>query len=238
VTNLGHAVARAGRKLRRDGVSGLFGKLADWRRYRVLQRELDHQYGTDTLAMVGKDDVSASGPNVAYSYDYLPTPALWFDRIIGKLPIKLPDYIFIDLGSGKGMAVIRAARFGFRRVIGVEFGEYLYQVARSNITKLQQHDKAIGSIEMILGDAAEFQFPADSLVLYLYNPFGPEVVRKVLSNLETSLSEHPRSCWIVYVNPLHHEIFEDCGFLRTHTANSGRDAGEPFAIYTAVRSHE
>ncbi len=204
----------------------------------MLQREIDYQYGIDTLAKVGIGDLSASGPNVAYAYDYLPSPALWFDRIIGQLPIKLSDYVFIDLGSGKGLVLIRAARFGFKRVIGVEFGENLYQVARSNITKLQQREKAMDSIEMILGDAAEFQFPADSLVLYLYNPFGPEVVRKVLSNLESSLSEHPRSCWIVYVNPLHHEIFADSGFLRTHTANIGRDSGEPFAIYTAVQSHE
>lgn len=102
----------------------------------------------------------------------------------------------------------------------------------SNIAKFQQRQKTAQSIEIILGDAAEFQFPADSPVLYLYNPFGPEVIRKVLSNLEKSLSEHPRSCWVVYVNPLHHEIFANCGFLHTHTAMLGKDSGEPFALYT------
>ena len=212
----------------------MFGKFADWRRYRILQREIDQQYGIDTQARVGIEQLSASGPNVGYAYDYLPSPALWFDRIVGQLPIKMSDYVFVDLGSGKGLALIRAARFGFKRVIGVELGENLYQIALSNMAKLQQREETARSIEIILGDAAEFQFPSDSLVLYLYNPFGPEVVRKVLSNLETSLSAHPRSCWIVYVNPLHHEIFEDCGFLRTHTAKLRTDTGEPFALYTLI----
>jgi 16S rRNA G966 N2-methylase RsmD len=238
ITNLGHAAARAGRRLRRDGVSGLFRKLADWRRYRTMQGEIDQRYGIDTQAKVGIEELSASGPNVGYAYDYLPSPALWFDRIVGQLPIEFRDYVFVDLGSGKGLAVMRAARFGFRRVIGVEFGENLYQVARSNVAKLQEQEKATGVIELVLGDAAEFQFPNDALVLYLYNPFGPEVVRKVVANLEVSLSERPRNCWLVYVNPLHHEIFAKCGFLQIHTENLGRDSGEPFVIYTAVRSGE
>ena len=94
-----------------------------------MQSELDYEYGTDTLGKVGVADLSASGPNAGYAYDYLPSPALWFDRIIGQLPIEFSDYIFRDLGAGKGLALIRAARFRFKRMIGVEFGENLYQVA-------------------------------------------------------------------------------------------------------------
>ena len=53
-------------------------------------------------------------------------------------------------------------------------------------------------MKVIHADAAEFKFPQEPLVLYFYNPFGPEVLRQVLDNLANSLKTHPRDCFIVY----------------------------------------
>jgi hypothetical protein len=86
-------------------------------------------------------------------------------------------------------------------------------------------------IQVILGDAADFDPPREPLVIYLYNPFGREVITKVLENLRASLSEYPRSCWIVYVNPVHHELFDESEFLVTHAACMRGESRVPYALY-------
>lgn len=41
--------------------------------------------------------------------------------------------MFLDLGSGKGRMVLSAARFPFRRIIGVELSNDLTAIARRNV---------------------------------------------------------------------------------------------------------
>ncbi len=43
---------------------------------------------------------------------------------------------------------------------------------------------------MVCLDACDFQFPADPLVVYLFNPFSEPVFVKVLENLRSQWSKH------------------------------------------------
>jgi hypothetical protein len=56
-------------------------------------------------------------------------------------------------------------------------------------------------VELAVGDAEDFAFPREPLVVYLYNPFPGAVLERVVANLEASLREQPREAVIVYVNP-------------------------------------
>ena len=47
----------------------------------------------------------------------------------------------------------------------------------------------------------EYHFPNDNLVIYLFNPFGPDVFRRVLGNLKVSLEAHPRNVIILLIYP-------------------------------------
>jgi len=219
------------RLLYRNGPSGVFGKIAHWRGHRAAQPRIDAEYGTDTLSWVQVKDMSASGPNIAYATEYGPSPVFDSERILRQLPLDFSEHVFVDLGCGKGLMLILAARLGFNRIIGVEFGKVLHEIALVNLDKFRRGDRNTPAIEVVLGDAAEFELPAAPLVIYLYHPFGPEVICKVLANLRASLIAAPRSCWIVYVNPVHHHVFEECDFLRTHKAELDRDLGEPYALY-------
>ena len=49
-----------------------------------------------------------------------------------------PDDVFIDLGSGMGRMVLEAARYPFKRVIGVELVEQLHDLARANLASTRQ----------------------------------------------------------------------------------------------------
>jgi SAM-dependent methyltransferase len=224
-------VAGLGRLLYRDGPAGVINKIAHWRAHRTTQPRIDAEYGTDTLAWVQVADMSASGPNVAYATEYGPSPVFDSERVLSQLPIDFSEHVFIDLGCGKGLMLMVAARFGFDRVIGVEFGRNLYEIALANVDKFRRSNPNLPTIEVVLGDAAEFELPAGPLVIYLYHPFGPEVISKVLTNLRESLFASPRGCWIVYVNPVHHHVFEECYFLETYKAVLDRESGEPYALY-------
>lgn len=223
------------RLLYRDGVAGLVDKIAHLRQHRAAQPKIDSEYGTDTLSWVAVKDFSASGPNIPYASEYGPSPAYDFELILKQLPVDCRKYTFVDLGCGKGLVLMLASQLGFSRIIGVEFARNLYEIALANLDKFRRSADA-QPIEVILGDAVEFAFPTEPLVVYLYHPFGPEVILPVLTNLRASLSEHPRDCWVVYVNPVHHQVLAGCDFLITHRAVLGKESGEPYAMYKMRRA--
>ena len=222
--------AELARLLQRDGLSGLMGKIAHWRRHRAAQPKIDAEYGTDTLAWVTVRDLAADGPNIPFASGYGPSPAYDSELILKQLPVHREGYAFVDLGCGKGLVLMLASQLGFRRIIGVEFARNVYEIAVANLDKFRRKAD-VQPIEVILGDAAEFAFPPEPLVVYLYHPFGPEVMLPVLENLRASVSEDPRDCWVVYVNPVHHQVVAGCDFLITHKAVLGRESGEPYALY-------
>ena len=105
--------------------------------------------------------------------------------LVSKAKLSDPDTLngsFVDLGCGKGRALFGASEAGFRRVFGVEFVPEFCVVARSNMRKLNATN-----IEILNGDATLFEFPSDLKFLYLFNPFGKEVMRKVCYNLKNKV---------------------------------------------------
>jgi predicted RNA methylase len=120
-------------------------------------------------------------------------PAL-FRQALRSIPENFADFTFIDLGCGKGRALLLANEFNFAQIIGIEFAPQLAAVARNNCNRIGVK-AAIHS-----RDAIDFAFPPGNLLVYLYNPFGPAVLNPVLNHLLQSQRE---KCYIVYINPLH-----------------------------------
>lgn len=137
---------------------------------------------------------------------YQPTESALFHEMIGDLSerakLDLGEFIFIDLGSGKGRTLLMASDYPFRRIIGVELLPVLHDAARDNIGKYRSEAQKCFAIESICGDATEFVFPAEPMVLFLFNPFPEYGLRRVVANLEQSLREHPRAAYVLYHNPL------------------------------------
>jgi SAM-dependent methyltransferase len=115
-------------------------------------------------------------------------------------------YTFVDVGSGKGRMLFVAAEYPFRRVIGVEFSNVLHEEAVANIRRYKHSKRRCGDIESVHADAAEFEFPDENLVIYMFNPFGPEVMGRMLANLERSIERHPRPVMVVMLWPEHSEL--------------------------------
>jgi SAM-dependent methyltransferase len=112
------------------------------------------------------------------------------------------DFIFIDLGSGKGRTLLMAADYPLRRSLGVELLPALHELAQANIAGYHSESQKCFALESLCADATAFVFPPVPLVLYLFNPFPEAGLRRVIANLERSLKENPRPFYVLYHNPL------------------------------------
>jgi len=142
---------------------------------------------------------------------YQPTePSLFREMIEGLAQaspkIDFREFTFIDIGSGKGRALLMAADYPFRRIVGIELLPELHRVAKGNIDKYKSDSQQCFAIDCILGDAGEFAFPPEPTVLYLFNPLPESGLATMISNLERSLREHPRPMFVLYHNPLLQQV--------------------------------
>jgi cyclopropane fatty-acyl-phospholipid synthase-like methyltransferase len=126
------------------------------------------------------------------------------------------QYTFIDVGSGKGRVLFVAAEYPFRKVMGVEFSNALHDDAVANLKRYKFPRRRCADIEPVHADAREFEFPNDNLVIYLFNPFGDEVMERMLENLERSLKRHPRHVIVVMLWPEHSDVVERMAIMRVY----------------------
>lgn len=134
-------------------------------------------------------------------HDYFPTSFSTFKAVLAEVGVRGREDVFVDYGSGKGRVLLMAATHPFRRVIGVEISPQLCEAARENVRRFRGSTRS--PIEIWTGSAADFPLPSDASIVYLYNPFHGEVLRRVLSNLRVSLDEHPRRLTLIFNNPIH-----------------------------------
>lgn len=178
-------------------------------RYGDVDFDWDHHVDT-TAATVGWRNRLLGLLNSPYQ----PTDPALFQDMLGNLAIDFSEFTFIDIGSGKGRVLLMAADYPFRRMIGVELLPELHRVAQENVAKYQSDSQRCFAVETICGDASEFVFPDEPLVLYLFNPLPESRLAELLVNLERSLREYPRPIFVLYHNPLLEHVLTRCDWLR------------------------
>jgi SAM-dependent methyltransferase len=165
-------------------------------RFFALRDEFDRFHRTNTGGRLQPWEVSNSD-DAKFGVLYMPVSADVFQEAMRQLPIDRSTTTFVDLGSGKGRALILAHEYGFKSIIGVEYSARLIADARKNL-----HITGV-SASLICQSAAEYRFPSCPLLVFLFNPFGPEVLRSVLQHLPES------GVTVVYLTPLHADMFSD-----------------------------
>lgn len=167
----------------------------------------DAQYGTDTAGYLSPDDLRGSTKHDALNNGYSAVAPSVFREVCRRWRDTLPlntraaAYTFVDVGAGKGRAVLLAAGETFRKVIGVELNEHLARIARRNINLWLGASRARGNIRMLRQDALEFRWPRAPLLVYLNNPFECELVGKLAAKLAGVAAKGPSLVDILYVNP-------------------------------------
>jgi predicted RNA methylase len=152
---------------------------------------------------------------------YQPTVEEEFAAIMQHLAaVDFATYTFIDLGSGKGRALLLASMYPFAHIAGVEVQPELDAIAHQNIERFCEPGQQCHSIESLCADAREYDFPLTDIVLYLFNPFPDYVLREVLNNLVASARRHPRAIFVLYNAPFEKQEFERIPELQLDFATS------------------
>jgi SAM-dependent methyltransferase len=141
---------------------------------------------------------------------YTPVDAQRFGDALSSLKVDFAEFVFIDIGCGRGRALVLAGKFDFKRIIGIEISPQLAREAQEVTAKFASHPEII-SIQCT--DARDFVWPeTESLVLFLYNPFSRPVLCEVLARLQQSLRRSPRAVYVLYFSPELGATFESFGY--------------------------
>lgn len=141
--------------------------------------------------------------------------------VFGNLPPDIRHLPFIDYGCGKGRALFVAEQCGFTNLIGIDIALELITLANEN-KEVYQKANPKSEIHFAFCDAVAYEIPPDASVFYFFNPFGAEVLRKVLGNITESVRLYPRSIYCIYLNPIFKEVFEEHGFKPFYTKKNKR----------------
>ncbi|MBO9695037.1 MAG: class I SAM-dependent methyltransferase [Sphingopyxis sp.] len=123
-----------------------------------------------------------------------------------------PDDIVTDLGCGLGRVVFAASYRGAARVEGVDLIPSLVDSAKANLasSRLKHRDirfHARNALDHHLGDTT---------FLYLFHPFGPEILGEVMEKARDDRRSAGirRPLRIAYVNPVGESVLNEAGWLR------------------------
>jgi SAM-dependent methyltransferase len=169
-----------------------------------------------TSGYVPLEGLTLAGPGKS-SFEYFPIHPSVARQVLERLPIQNhSEYTFVDLGSGMGRMLLLAAEYPFRKIQGVELAVELHLQAKQNISRCRHVGRRCTDIESINADVSEYRFPNGKLALYLFNPFGPEVLAKVLANLAASIAEQPRHVIVTILNPKFAFVADAMPYLRLY----------------------
>jgi SAM-dependent methyltransferase len=166
-------------------------------RYGDVEYDWEHRVDTTSATVGWRDRLLGM-----FLSPYQPTEPELFHEMLRSLDIDFRQFIFLDLGSGKGRTLLMAADYPFRRIVGVELLPHLHGIAEQNIRKYRNDSQKCFAIESQCGDARDFVFPPEPLILYLFNPLPESGLIRVVNNLEVSVKENPRPVYVLYHNPL------------------------------------
>ena len=179
-------------------------------RVRRADARFDRRWGTDTGGTINLSALNVARHRAVLANGYQASNGVALAEAIAAAGIDPARFAFVDYGSGKGRVVMIAAATGFRRAIGVEFAPELHAVAAANADRFLAAGGASLRCEMVLGDAGAYDPPAGPLFAYIYNSFGPVILREALARLENRARAR-ETVFATYVNPQHREAFEADG---------------------------
>ena len=177
----------------------------------------DRRHGTDTSGLLpgtsiaegtglkAKDLTAYYGvaPSILHTVvDY------WLRECAPQQPIERT--VFLDVGAGKGRAMLLASQHPFLRVEGMELNPGLAAITRSNLELWQQDPTAdaLAPLNLVEGDATRLPLPPEPTLAYLFHPFEARLLRRFVTHIQRSLARTPRAFDLVYVNAEHDSLLD------------------------------
>jgi SAM-dependent methyltransferase len=163
-----------------------------------LGRRFDRRHGVETTATLARDDLVGMPPDLReHAGEYAPSNIALFRRMIRKSGVDPSEFIFVDLGCGKGRIALAAADYPFKAIIGVEADAGLYRIAVDNLQRWRPRDHAC-RVSFVHADARTAELPAGNLFIFMYSPFRGPVFQQVAERLAMVARDPGRAMIVAY----------------------------------------
>jgi SAM-dependent methyltransferase len=211
----------------------------------LRRHPIDLQYGTDTSGFVDPLALQRDASLVSQLRPYMGSQPTIIRRALDALG-DIAGYTFIDIGCGKGRPMIVASEYPFALALGYDISADLVRTANANAVVMARRYPQRPPIRALHANVSDLQFPSGNVVVFMFNPFGPELMASLLEKIEAGLAsgalEH---LFIVYDNPVCGEVFDGSrdlkrwfaeGFAYDHNeVGFGPEERENVVIWQSVR---
>lgn len=177
-------------------LTGKYREISD-----VYDQSFDRRFKVETAGTEEPAFLTADSRLREHAKAYEPVTEQIMRSLLGMLPPLDPrDFLFVDLGSGKGRALFIAANYPFRQIIGVEYSNELHEVATRNVHTYRNIDQKCFNIKPVLADATSFALPWYPTICFMNNPYDESLVKVTAKHLDSSVRSTPRPFFLVYAN--------------------------------------
>lgn len=171
----------------------------------LIRHPFDLKFGTRTSGLISGRHLNAGHRSDRHVTAYYAIAPSVFQGILVRWRscrpiVPIDEYTFIDLGAGMGRALLLAAEYPFRAIVGVEFHPTLARIARRNLALWRAAGRTRVPARVYCRDAATFPLPHGPCLVFLFNPFGAPVLRRLLRMWGQNLAGRAGPTDILYVN--------------------------------------
>ncbi|HWW23917.1 MAG TPA: class I SAM-dependent methyltransferase [Edaphobacter sp.] len=171
----------------------------------------DQIHGTETSGLIAAGNLITGHPNDAHVTAYYGVAPSILRTLIDHWRATSPlhpisHYTFVDIGAGKGRAMLLASQLPFHQVIGIELNPNMADIAQANLDLWQSAHAAdttapkIAPIRLLQQDALEYDLPRTPTLAFLFHPFEAPVLKALLRRIETHFAKRPGTFDLLYVN--------------------------------------
>lgn len=167
----------------------------------LVDEYYNHKCGLDVSGFYDPDSCKENLPNKSFANYYQPVRYRPFFKLFKHYNI-LPKGRFVDIGSGKGKALVLAAQVGYRDLCGIELFEDLTKVAQKNLDKFKQSEPRFNdlNVELKTMDATDYSFDENDQFIFMNDPFSDKPMQRLIENITQSWENNPREMWVVFKN--------------------------------------
>jgi SAM-dependent methyltransferase len=195
----------------------------------------DLEFGVRTSGLIAGRNLKSGHRHDRHNTAYYGVAPSVFQSLMGRWQRSRPaapvgEFTFVDLGAGMGRAVLLAAQFPFRAVVGVELHSTLARIARRNLALWRTAGRGQAPMKIVCGDAVEFAFPPGPCLAFLFNPFGAAVMRRLVARWRKSFAGRAGQLDVVYVNNEQKIVLDgEAGFMKLFDGQVKRSRADAIA---------
>jgi SAM-dependent methyltransferase len=175
----------------------------------------DRRYKTDTGGLTPRSELLTGHANDQHLTAYYGVAPSILEALISLWlrsgpPLPIDRYTFLDIGAGKGRAMMIASQHPFLETVGVELNPGLAEVARQNLARFQKSGEPLSPARVVEGDILETPLPEGPTLGYMFHPFEAPVLRRLLRRIEQHCGgkEESEPFDLLYVNAEHGSVLD------------------------------